>query len=92
MKKICVRLGAVAAVLLPSADKPGRTLVTRGTMEGVIGHSICGDGGFGYDPFFFLPELGVTSAQLTEDQKNAISHRGKAVRAMAELLSRELEE
>jgi len=82
---------AVAAVLLPAAQEPGKTFVTRGTMEGSIGYSICGEGGFGYDPFFYLPEFGVTSAQLTEDQKNAVSHRGKAVRAMMKLLQQELE-
>ncbi|MBQ9612499.1 MAG: non-canonical purine NTP pyrophosphatase [Lachnospiraceae bacterium] len=66
-------------------------LVVRGTMEGAIGHAIAGEHGFGYDPFFLLPELGVTSAELTDDQKNAISHRGNAMRSMLkELESRGL--
>ena len=55
-------------------------------MEGVIAHGIHGQNGFGYDPFFYLPEYGKTSAEITEDQKNAISHRGKALRAMMKLL------
>ena len=61
-------------------------LVVTETMEGEIADSIRGEHGFGYDPFFYLPELGKTSAELTDDEKNAISHRGKAVRAMLERL------
>ena len=64
----------------------GRVLQTRETMEGVIAHQACGTGGFGYDPIFFLPDRGCTSAELTTEGKNAISHRGKALRAMKELL------
>lgn len=74
----------VAAVAAVRPD--GTELVTRGTMEGRIGHAISGSNGFGYDPFFFLPEYGMTSAEITAEQKNAISHRGKALRAMLELL------
>ncbi len=64
----------------------GKKLDTRGTMEGRIGYEIAGENGFGYDPIFFLPEYGKTSAEISPDEKNAISHRGKALRAMAELL------
>jgi XTP/dITP diphosphohydrolase len=64
----------------------GSEHVVRGAMEGVIGRKICGQIGFGYDPFFYLPEYGKTSAEITEEQKNAISHRGKALRAMMALL------
>lgn len=67
----------------------GKTLSTLGKMEGRIAYSIAGENGFGYDPIFFLPEYGKTSAQLSEDEKNAISHRGKALRQMAELLEKE---
>lgn len=67
----------------------GRGLDTVGTMEGRIGYSIAGENGFGYDPIFFLPEYGKTSAEISPDEKNAISHRGKALRAMAELLENE---
>ena len=49
-----------------------------------------GDGGFGYDPIFYVPEFGMTTAQMTKEQKNSISHRGKASRAMAEKLKADL--
>ena len=58
-------------------------------MEGRIASEYRGENGFGYDPIFFLPEYGKTSAELAEDEKNAISHRGKALRAMEELLRKE---
>ena len=68
---------------------PRRTwAVTRGTIEGRIAHAPAGSGGFGYDPLFYLPDRGRTSAQLTAEQKNAISHRGNATRAMLKLLQR----
>ena len=63
----------------------GSEHVVLGAMEGVIAHGIYGQNGFGYDPFFYLPEYGKTSAEITEDEKNAISHRGKALRAMLSL-------
>lgn len=59
-----------------------KELLTTGTMEGEIAHEIRGANGFGYDPFFWLPDLGKTSAELTDEEKNAISHRGRAFRAM----------
>jgi XTP/dITP diphosphohydrolase len=68
----------------------GKALDTKKTMEGRIGYSIAGENGFGYDPIFFLPEYGRTSAEISPEEKNAISHRGKALRAMAELLGKEL--
>lgn len=55
-------------------------------MEGYIGWEIAGSNGFGYDPIFYLDEYGCSSAELTPQQKNAISHRGKALRAMKEML------
>ena len=72
---------AIAAVL---PDK--RVLVTNEAMEGYIGYHAEGENGFGYDPILFLDEFGCSSAALTREQKNAISHRGKALRAMKELL------
>lgn len=68
----------------------GKSLNTVGKMEGRIGYEIAGSNGFGYDPIFFLPEYGKTSAELSGDEKNAISHRGKALREMEKLLSEEL--
>lgn len=72
---------AIAAVL-----PDGRALHTDGAVEGMIAHRPAGDGGFGYDPIFYLPEYGMTSAELPADEKNAISHRGRALRAMEALL------
>ncbi len=66
-------------------------LQTRGTIEGRIGHEPAGDNGFGYDPLFLLPERGCTTAQLAPDEKNAISHRGQAVRRFAGKLKALLE-
>ncbi len=64
----------------------GKELICRETMEGRIGYRIEGENGFGYDPIFYLPEFGCTSAQLTPQQKNEISHRGKALRKMRQML------
>lgn len=72
---------AIAAVL-----PDGKELVTRQTMEGYIGCEPEGTNGFGYDPIFYLDEFGCSSATISPEQKNAISHRGKALRAMKELL------
>lgn len=69
---------------------PGEgTVTTRATMEGRIAHEIKGENGFGYDPIFYLPEFGKSSAEISPEQKNEISHRGKALRMMKdELLKR----
>lgn len=64
----------------------GREHVVRRTMEGYIGWKTEGENGFGYDPIFYLDEFGCSSAALTREQKNEISHRGKALRAVKELL------
>ncbi len=68
----------------------GKILTTRGTIEGQIGYEIVGDGGFGYDPIFYLPERKMTTAQLSAGEKNKISHRGRALEAMKEKLKEEL--
>ncbi len=80
--KRTARFVCVIACALPD----GRILTAKGTMEGRIGYEIAGENGFGYDPIFFLPELGCTSAEITPEQKNELSHRGKALRAMKEQL------
>jgi XTP/dITP diphosphohydrolase len=65
--------------------RPGRVLIeTEGTVEGLIIDEPRGENGFGYDPHFLIPELGRTTAELPPDRKNALSHRGKALRAMLE--------
>lgn len=68
---------AVAAVFPDGTEK-----VVRENMEGRIAYESAGANGFGYDPIFYLPEYGCTSAELSPENKNAISHRGKALRAM----------
>lgn len=70
------------AAVLPD----GSVLHTEETMEGRIAGEPAGSGGFGYDPILWLPEFGKTSAEITMDEKNRISHRGKALRAMREAL------
>jgi XTP/dITP diphosphohydrolase len=60
--------------------------VVRETVEGMVAHELKGENGFGYDPFFYVPEYGCTTAEMTPDRKNEISHRGKAVRAMRDRL------
>ena len=64
----------------------GREFTTYATIEGEIGHKIAGENGFGYDPIFYLDEFGCSSAALSREQKNEISHRGKALRAMKDIL------
>lgn len=64
----------------------GEAITTRGTMEGLIGYEEKGGNGFGYDPIFVVPEFQCTSAELSPEQKNAISHRGKALMQMKEIL------
>jgi XTP/dITP diphosphohydrolase len=66
---------------------PEKVLVeTQGTLEGLITEEPAGTGGFGYDPVFFVPQLGKTVAQLGDQEKNAISHRGNAMRKLKPLL------
>lgn len=61
-------------------------LETTGTVEGFINHSPVGDNGFGYDPIFYIPSLDRTAAQLKNDQKNQISHRGLAIKKLKPML------
>ena len=72
---------AIAAVL-----PDGREFVTTQTMEGYIGYQPEGENGFGYDPIFYLDEFGCSSAALSREQKNAISHRGTALRKIKDMI------
>jgi len=72
---------AIAAVF-----PDGEVLTTVGTVEGRIAHEERGENGFGYDPIFYVPEFGCTTAELSDEEKNKISHRGNALRAMKEKL------
>ena len=78
---------AVAAVF-----PDGTSCTVRETIEGQIAHEIAGDNGFGYDPIFYVPEYGCTTAQMDPEQKNLLSHRGKALRAMKRILEEKLRE
>lgn len=81
-EKRTARFVSVIAAAFPD----GRTVTTRGTIEGIIAHEAKGENGFGYDPIFYVPELGMHTAQMDIEQKNRISHRGKALREMKEKL------
>jgi len=73
-------------VMMRNAEDP-TPLICQGTWEGRISFAPQGDNGFGYDPLFLIPELGVTSAQLEKTEKNRISHRGQAMGLLLEQLS-----
>jgi XTP/dITP diphosphohydrolase len=75
---------ALVMVFAPSDVEP---LIAEGVWEGSILESPRGSGGFGYDPYFWLPDLGVTAAQLDPSDKNRLSHRGIAMRALRDQLS-----
>ena len=82
-EKRTARFVCAIAAAMPNGD----VLVTRETIEGYIGEKPAGSNGFGYDPIFYVDEFGCSTAELTEKQKNQISHRGKALRAMKEKLN-----
>ena len=87
-EKRTARFVCAIAAVLPG----GEVLTTNGAMEGIIGYEIAGGNGFGYDPIFFLPQYGCTSAQISPEQKNELSHRGKALRLMKERLKEKLDQ
>ncbi len=78
IEKRSARFVCAIAAVLPE----GKVLTAQETIEGYIGYEERGEGGFGYDPIFMVPELGCSTAELSAEAKNAISHRGKALRAM----------
>lgn len=86
-EKRTARFVCVIAAVLPD----GTELTARGVIEGRIGYEEKGEGGFGYDPIFLVPEFGKTTAELTEAEKNAVSHRGRALQAMKEKLKAVME-
>lgn len=69
------------------AEPSGYYRTVEGTIEGIIADAPCGENGFGYDPIFLVPTLGKTTAELSSEQKHSISHRGRAARLAAALLS-----
>lgn len=74
---------AIAAVM-----PDGKEITTRATIEGRIGYEEKGENGFGFDPIFYVPEFGKTTAELSEEEKNQVSHRGKALKLMKEELKK----
>ena len=76
------RFRCVIAIAWPS----GRVKTVAGVVEGIIGYGAKGANGFGYDPVFYLPHLGLTTAELPLEEKNNLSHRGQAARRAAALL------
>lgn len=85
--KRSARFVCAMAAILPM----GKVCVAKGIMEGLIAYEIKGENGFGYDPVFYLPQFQMTAAQISEEQKNEISHRGRALRSMKEQLMPYLE-
>jgi XTP/dITP diphosphohydrolase len=84
------RRSARFVCVLALSDPQGRIILTaRDAVEGKILRAGRGSNGFGYDPLFLIPSLGRTTAELTPEQKNQISHRGKALRTMGVLMSRD---
>ena len=82
------RFVCVIACVLPD----GEIFTVRGACEGVIAWELCGDGGFGYDPLFFVPEHGCTFGMLPASVKNQISHRARALKTFAETLKNKIQE
>ena len=68
----------------------GKIFTTRSAIEGVVSETQKGENGFAYDPVFFIPELGKTMAEISREEKNNISHRGKALRKMIKKLKKEV--
>lgn len=79
--------GARFVCAICAAMPDGSTHITRGTIEGMIGYEMKGENGFGYDPIFYVPQYSCYSAQLLPEQKNAISHRGKALMEMKKYIA-----
>lgn len=77
-EKRTARFVCAIACMVPG----GECLETQGTIEGRIGYEERGENGFGYDPIFYVPEYGKSTAELSAEEKNKISHRGNALRAM----------
>ncbi|MDE6663620.1 MAG: XTP/dITP diphosphatase [Lachnospiraceae bacterium] len=85
-EKRTARFVCAIAAALPD----GEVLTAQGCVEGRIAYKPVGENGFGFDPIFYLPEYGCTTAQLSEEEKNSISHRGRALRAMKQKLEKRI--
>lgn len=87
-EKRTARFVCAIAAVFPDGSKEA----VRGTIEGRIGYEIAGEHGFGYDPIFYLPEYGCTTAELDPEKKNELSHRGKALRLMREIIEQKMQQ
>ena len=76
---------------IAAAFPDGTYEIVRGTIEGRIGYEIAGENGFGYDPIFYVPEYGCTTAEMDPEMKNKLSHRGNALRAMRAIMEKKYE-
>lgn len=85
-EKRTARFVCAIATVLPD----GEVITAHGIIEGRLAYEPAGEKGFGYDPILYLPEYGCTCAELSEEDKNAISHRGRALRAMKEKLEKRI--
>lgn len=85
--RCCIALTEPTAFFPESGDPETTTRIFEAMCEGRIAHEPSGRGGFGYDPIFYLPELDCTMADLTAEQKHAISHRGKVLRKLCNVLA-----
>jgi len=98
MDKVLAELEGVArenrrarfVCVLVMVDEQGHETVVRGTCEGEIWHRKQGENGFGYDPIFYLPEHELTMAELPEDEKNKLSHRGNALKKLEKVIGRDI--
>ena len=86
-EKRTARFVCAIAAVLPN----GEVLHSEGTIEGIIGYEEQGENGFGYDPIFYLPQFGCSSAELEPEKKNELSHRGEGLRKMRKVLEEKLE-
>jgi XTP/dITP diphosphohydrolase len=86
--KRTARFRCVIVSIFPDGD----IKYTDGMIEGIISHEIIGDKGFGYDPIFYLPEYGCTTGQMPLELKNKLSHRGKALEKMKEIMISKLKD
>lgn len=87
-EKRTARFVCAIAAVFPDGSKE----TVRGTIEGRIGYEIAGEHGFGYDPIFYLPEYGCTTAELDPEKKNELSHRGEALRLMREIIEQKMQQ
>lgn len=85
-EKRTARFRAAVAIATPE----GETVIVEGTCEGRIAHGPSGEGGFGYDPVFYIPEVGQTMAEVPSDVKNRISHRARAMQSAKRILQQYL--